>query len=106
MPDTLHAIDLLIADPGFQGRIRASVAKESDAGSIPYQDDPVQAAWENRYAYAVAPTWAEKYQYALDTGVENPGIDPDVIPDAAIQARTQHLFPLPVEPPAVPPDAT
>ena len=56
MPDTLYAIDLLIADNGFQGRIRASVAKESDAGSIPYQDDPVQAAWENRYAYAVAPT--------------------------------------------------
>ena len=43
----------------------------------------------NRYAVAASPGFADSYQYALDTGVENPGKDQAVISDAQILSAVQ-----------------
>ena len=50
---------------------------------------PTAWADQNQWQIAAAPGFAEAYQYALDTGVENPGNDPAVITDAQILAAVQ-----------------
>lgn len=92
LPDTLWAIERMTGDPDLQGRIRASIAKESSAGSIPVQSDPVGAAAQYRYEIASAPGWGGKYQYALDSDHPNPGRDTAVISDAEITSQVQATF--------------
>ena len=94
-PDPLYSIELMVNDNYLQGRIRASVAKESAYGSIQKQEDPVQSAWLNRYEIAVAPGWGAAYQYALDNGNPAPGRDPAVITDGMIQGQVQSVFAIP-----------
>ena len=98
MPDTLNAIAKLAADPQMTQRVAAAIAQEHEYGTpTPPPEEAEGTAWAKRYAWAATPTWAEKYQYAIDTGVENPGTDPGVIPDADISAWVQSEWPAPTE---------
>jgi hypothetical protein len=99
---TLYAIELLVGDAQFQGRLRAGVAKEATAGSIPKQSDIPDAVYLKRYDLCSAPGWGDAYLYALETGVSDPGADNAVITDAQISSQVQVVFPLP-PPPEVPP---
>ena len=97
--DALIDISHLAADPGMQQRVAAAIAKESNgAYPVPPPETAEQEAWGRRWDWASTPSWAEKYRYAVDTGVENPGIDPGVITDGDITAWVTTTWPLP-EPP-------
>ena len=87
MADPLWAIEAMTLDTDLQGRIRASYAQEQAAGSITDTTDPSSWAWANRYAVCVAPDWGQDYAYAVETGVEKPGLDPGVIADDRIGAQ-------------------
>lgn len=67
MPDTLSTIHLIALDSDFTGRLNAGAAKENAPG------DPVNWVWNNRYALASAPSWAEKVDYWI---ASNPDADP------------------------------
>jgi hypothetical protein len=83
----LFAVDVMTADPSLQGRIRAGVAKEAAAGSIPPQADVTDTAWTYRYEIAAAPGWAAAWLSALAGNVPDPGSDNTVISDGQIGAQ-------------------
>lgn len=89
MSDPLWAIEAMTTDNDLQGRIRAAAAKESAYPETPIAniEDPAAWAWMHRYDMAVAPDWAKDYAYAVETGVEQPGLDPAVIADDRIQSQ-------------------
>ena len=87
MTDPLWAINAMTEDEDLQGRIRAAYAQEIQAGAISRDGDPVGWANMHRYDMAVAPDWGKDYAYAVETGVEQPGLDPGVIADARINAQ-------------------
>lgn len=90
MTDPLWAIERMTVDEHLQGRIRAAYAKEVAYPESPVPDiglDPATWAWANRYAMCVAPGWAQDYAYAVETGVEQPGLDPAVIADDRISSQ-------------------
>lgn len=87
MADPLWAIERMTNDPDLQGRVRSAVAQEYEYGSIADPGDPSNWQWQNRYAVCVAPGWGQAYAYAIETGVENPGLDPAVITDDQIRSQ-------------------
>lgn len=87
MTDPLWAIEAMTRDPDLQGRIRAAAAQEAAYGSIPPITDPVQWAFEHSYDMCVAPQWGADYAYAVETGVERPGLEPSVIADNRIRSQ-------------------
>jgi len=100
----LWAVDAMSADESLQGRIRASIAKESAAGAFPPPSDVVVAAWDKRYEVAAAPGWAGAWLSALAGDVPDPGSDNSVITDGQIGSQVQAVFtpPPPPEPEPVP----
>jgi hypothetical protein len=77
---------MLANDTLFRDRIAACAAVE-----VPRTHQPVQWANDHIWWVAAAPGFADAYQYALDTGVVNPGNDPSVITDAQILSAVQAL---------------
>lgn len=78
---------LLSADGHFRSRVASCYAVEQPTSAV----HPTVWADQNQWQLAAAPGFADAYQYALDTGVVDPGNDPAVITDqqilAAVQAR-------------------
>lgn len=79
-----YDISLLAADYDFTSRVRACAASEGAT-------DPVQWAMDHIWQVAGAPTFGDRYAYAIATGVPNPGRDPSVIPDADILSAVQAI---------------
>lgn len=79
-----YDVSLLAADNDFISRTRAAVAVEGVA-------DPVSWTNEHMWQMAGAPGFGDKYSYAIATGVENPGRNESVIPDADILAAVQAI---------------
>ena len=86
----------LSADADFMNRVAACAAVEVET-----PDQPTAWARDNIWRIAAAPGFADKYEYALNTDVPNPGADPAVITDGDILAAVQHISappePLPEE---------
>ena len=80
-------------DADFTNRVAACAAVEVDT-----PDQPTAWARDNIWRIAAAPGFADKYEYALNTDVENPGADPAVITDGDILAAVQALIAPPPEP--------
>ena len=92
----------LSVDPHFTNRVSACAAVEiPNSGLATTPPVPTGPEWAGRYIWAVAaaPGFADAYEYALNTSVEDPGKDPAVITDAQILAAVQGL--LPPAPPVV-----
>ena len=91
----------LSVDPHFYNRVSACAAVEVPASGLsvtpPVPTGP-EWAMRNVWAVAAAPGFADAYEYALNTSVEDPGNDPAVITDAQILAAVQGLLP-PMPPP-------
>lgn len=103
MSDQLADIAALAADDAMKQRVAAGIAQESNgAYPVPPPETAEQESWNRRWDWASTPTWAEKYRYAIDTGVADPGSDPGVIPDADIIAWVTTTWPIPPEEPAGP----
>lgn len=80
---------LLAKDQDFLARCTACAAKEIDPASPTSAQLWVQTnAWE----LAAAPTFDEKYEYALNTHHSQPGWDQGVISDGDILAAVQALL--------------
>jgi hypothetical protein len=80
------SIALLQSDTYFLRRCAGCVASEAVAVG-----DPWQWTVDNSWELAASPGFGEAYQYALDTGVQNPGNDETVITDAQILSAVQAL---------------
>lgn len=78
---------MLSQDNDFMVRIAACAAVEIDLGAL----HPTSWASQNQWAIAASPGFADKYAYALATGIENPGRDPSVISDAEILSAVQAM---------------
>lgn len=75
-----RAAYLLSQDEGFWTRVGMCFQE---------QGSDFEAGVAARYVIAASPGFPEKYAYALETGVENPGENPAVIPDADLLAAVQ-----------------
>jgi hypothetical protein len=77
-------ISQLAADNDFIQRTRACVASEGEP-------DPV--GWSNDHMWQMAgtPGFGDKYSYAINTGVENPGRNESVITDGDILSAVQAI---------------
>lgn len=85
MADTYMGIVKVCEDPNLRARINACAAQQTIT-------DPEPWTFEHRWEYASAPTWAEKYEYALATGNPDPGGDSAVITDADILTQVQKMI--------------
>jgi hypothetical protein len=84
-------------DEAFLARLQAAAAQEG-------QENPEYAAGVLlRWKVASATDVAEAYEFAVNSGNENPGGDPTVITDAMILAKVQAI--LDPRPPVVTPPA-
>ena len=83
----------LSADGDFTNRVAACAAVEVDT-----PDQPTAWARDNIWRIAASPGFADKYEYALNTDVENPGADPAVITDGDILAAVQAMIAPPEQP--------
>lgn len=79
-----YDIALLSADNDFIQRIQACAATEGEP-------DPRQFSSDHIWEIAATPEFGEKYSYALQTGVPNPGRDPAVISDIEILSSVQAI---------------
>lgn len=84
---SFHGQALLSQDGQFRDRVAACAATQPSL-AIP----PTNWADNNIWLVSAAPGFADKYTYALDTGVQNPGADGAVIPDADILAAVQEVM--------------
>lgn len=75
---------LLAFDADFYARTEAAAASESIT-------DPPQWADDHRWELAAAPGFADAYASALAGGVQTPGRDQAVIPDADLLAAVQAI---------------
>lgn len=85
---TLYNQSLLAEDQDFLARTTACVSTQPELGG----EDPAMWAYARRWLMAAAPGFADKYSYAIDTGVENPGRVEEVISDTEILAAVQYLL--------------
>lgn len=67
-------------------RITACAAQEQAPG------DPGSWAYQHRWDWAASPGWADKWDSAIASAVEDPGADPAVITDGDILTVTQALI--------------
>lgn len=77
-------VSLLASDGDFIARTRACVSTEGETDPINWTNDHI---WE----MAGTPGFGEKYSYAINTGVENPGRNESVITDGDILAAVQAI---------------
>lgn len=84
--DTYWGIYQVSESPSLQSRVTACAAQQNAPG------DPQAWAWQHRWEYAAAPTWAEKYEYAVAGGNPDPGADPAVITDPMILSQVQAML--------------
>lgn len=80
-----YDIALLSADNDFILRTRSCATTE---GVV----DPVQWTTDHAWQMAAIPTFGDKYAYALNTGVQNPGRQESVISDGEILSAVQYLM--------------
>lgn len=73
-------------DTMFRDRIASCAAVEA-----PKTHQPKQWADDHIWWIAASPGFADAYEYALNTGVPNPGNDPAVITDAQILSSVQYI---------------
>lgn len=88
MADSYATISLIADTPPFQERIYACAAQQGAS-------DPTRWGWDNRYAVACAPGWAEAVDYwkaANPDGGDGWAQDPAVITDGMILARVQPML--------------
>jgi hypothetical protein len=84
------------SDPAFTDRLTAAAAQEG-------QENPEYTmSVKLRWPVSAATDIAEAYEYALNSGNENPGGDPTVITDAMILAKVQSIL-NPAPPPVINP---
>ena len=79
-----YDVSLLAGDNDFIQRTRACAATEGETDPVGWVNDHI---WE----LAGTPGFGEKYSYAIDTGVENPGRNESVITDGDILAAVQAI---------------
>jgi hypothetical protein len=77
-------VALLSADNDFINRTRACVVTEGEADPLGWTSDHI---WQ----MASAPTFGDKYAYALLNGVDRPGNDQSVISDPEILSAVQAI---------------
>ena len=93
MADTLSVIARIAADTGMQQRVAAAVAQQHNLGlPCPSPEEAEGAAYRLRLAWAASPAWAERYEYALNTDIPDPGSDPAVITDGDVIAWVQQQW--------------
>lgn len=78
---------LLSVDQDFMTRLAACAAVEIELGD----EHPMVWSARNQWAVAASPGFADKYAYAIATGVNRPGNDPAVISDGDILSAVQAL---------------
>lgn len=99
MADTLSIIARLASDPAMQQRVAAAIAQQHSLGPpCPSPEEVEGAAYRLRLDWAASPTWAEKYEYAINSENPAPGTDPAVISDLDIVAWVQAQWPEQHEP--------
>lgn len=86
MADSYLTISVISQDVNMHNRVAACAATQG-------LSEPAGWAGQNAWAWAAAPTWAEKWDYALAGGVTEPGADPAVITDGDILAQVQSMIP-------------
>lgn len=85
MPDTLSIIARLADDPDMRPRVAAAIAQQHGLGlPCPPPEEADNTAYRLRLTWAASPQWAERYEYAINTDVPDPGLDPAVISDLDI----------------------
>ena len=86
MADSYLTISVVAVDQNMLNRVTACAAQQG------VHNSPHSWAAQNQYAWASSPTWAEKWDYAVANGVEEPGADPAVITDIDILTTVQGLL--------------
>ena len=101
MADAYLTVSTIAADSAMRSRVAAAYAAEQNG---PESAGAESWAYSNAYWWASSPSWAEKWDYATNTGNESPGGDPAVITDADILAQVQLMLtpPEPPPPPQIP----
>ena len=96
---TYNAIAKMAQDTSLLLRITACASQEGS-------DAPEFFADSHRWQLAATPGWPEAYQFAIDSGVEDPGASETVITDPMILAAVQPMIEAETPDPAAGPDAT
>lgn len=79
-----YDISLLAGDVDFLNRANACATVEGI-------DEPLQWVSSHQWDLAATPGFGDKYGYAVNTGVQNPGRDEAVISDGDILSAVQAL---------------
>jgi len=105
------SINRCTRDAAFQQRVEAAAMKEAYHGDAVFSESSFGAQLRNStipaspvanltmslaintFIWPLSVDNEDAYAYAVETGNENPGGDPGVITDAAIQAGIQHWWP-------------
>lgn len=83
-----YDVSLLAGDIDFNQRIAACATIEGIVGT-----DETSQGWASDHAWQLAatPSFGDKYAYALETGVVNPGRQQSVISDGDILSAVQAI---------------
>lgn len=80
----------LASDGAFRDRVAACAAEQqTQAGADLGGLHPTAWADQNLWQIAASPGFADAYQYAIDSGVQDPGGSAEVVTDAQILAAVQ-----------------
>lgn len=82
-------VSAISADAAMRSRVAAAYAVEQNGSAAVGAEN---WAYTNAYWWASAPGWADKWDYALNTGNDSPGDDASVITDADILAQVQGML--------------
>lgn len=103
------SIQAAVRDTALQDRVTAAAMKEAIAGGPEFVNSEFGAQLRgypilglNTFMWPTAVDYEEEYEYAVDSGNENPGGDVGVITDENIQASIQAHWP--TEPAGIPED--
>jgi hypothetical protein len=102
MSDSYLTISDIAGNTAMHQRMQAAVTQQAHLGNLPGVEDPATWVGTNSYLWASSPTWAEKWDYAVETHppeapdgqipeIYDPGRDAAVITDADILATVQAL---------------
>jgi hypothetical protein len=90
MADQFLTIATISENTPMNRRVAACYAQQTAGDVEPV--DPTQWAFDRRYGWAAAPGWAEAWDSAVASGVDDPGADPAVITDAQILTQVQAMI--------------
>ena len=85
MADSYLTISVIAMDRYMINRVTACAAQQGIANATNW-------VASSAYIWAAAPGWAEKWDYAVAGGVEEPGMDPAVITDVDILSQVQTML--------------